>query len=1039
MSSIVFLQFSDIHFGTESNDQQEFVLNEFVPKSVRRSVPSADAVVSLFTGDITWSGKQHEFEVAMDMVKAVRQEVLDVIPTSNYAEIYIPGNHDCDRDMHDDLIKIVTSNTTHLHGAEDSTISKCLEAQTAYRNFVKQADSSSVFDVYSVTDKLYTKHRCTLAGQHFEFLLFNSAWASTKNEKAGTVCFPDWLHIDTSETPVHADTITCAAIHHPFAWYDQVTRNGFIKSIESYSNLIFAGHEHEKDAYNKTRTMQGGVTYLESPALLDVHGRTRSGLNVARISTESDEISVTTLRATKSGNIEEAEVSTYPIAREQRKVRGGLVFSPQHRDLLNEIGNNISHPTVPSLRLRDLYVFPTLKRISHDQPKTTSKTIAGGKCREELLQQKEFVVSAYEKHGKTSLCKMMCMAYAEEGFSPLLLHKPTTISADRQKLHQQLSALVSQQYAHTADEYFQIPREKRVVIIDDFDQYVIRHGTEDDFIDSLRSHFGTIMIVSLPSLELREVIDSKSSKRIRSSFAQFTIQEMGHRDRNRLVEKWEALKGANPAGSGSFVNTCARIENTLSTLLGKNLLPHLPMFILILMQQIEEKVGIESDQSTLGRLYDFLITGSLLTHATQRVSAEDASNYLAELAAYIYFSDRHPKRISSTELENWTNEYCKTWNAAFSLDRITAVLEKADMLTKIEDYYIFKFDYVFQFFVAKSITNALDEGIPLAQDRVKTISRRIYDKDAANIMVFLCYQSRHPVIISSVIEELNAIFVGQEEFNFDDLSDIRTKYDAAVENLDILKLNPSEARKQLLEKFDESKGNPTSEGPLKHPGKETVSNDFIHDYQASYMAVHIAGQLLRSYHGTLRGPRQEEMLKACYSAGFRTLGAVANLISTNSDQIAHDFVTATLEANEDVQRHDVISSVQGRISGLLDRNSFAIIKGLATSTGSRKLEVTTRNVIDSANCLTYKMVGLASHLDHHTDYPTTKVEELWQDTASQHQVRAILQDILFLDLHLYDRGYKIIQRITEKMKSNTSSEKFLVSKIKKKAPGKKRG
>ena len=93
---VLLLHLSDIHFKEGSNKVMERI--EKIPGAVQSSIDHGqiDLCIMACTGDVAFSGKKKEYQLASNFFDRLAEMIKHIPSIAELAEVYIPGNHDCD-------------------------------------------------------------------------------------------------------------------------------------------------------------------------------------------------------------------------------------------------------------------------------------------------------------------------------------------------------------------------------------------------------------------------------------------------------------------------------------------------------------------------------------------------------------------------------------------------------------------------------------------------------------------------------------------------------------------------------------------------------------------------------------------------------------------------------------------------------------------------------------------------------------------------------------------------------------------------------
>ena len=226
--SLILVQLSDIHFKSPGSN----TLLERVDKIASAIVSvdkNAKLCLLLITGDIAFSGKAAEYDIAFSFFKELHSKLLSGMPNTNTRFVFIPGNHDCDFSIINNVRDIVLPTISVDQNVPQDVIEQMISVQANYFEFVEKWNDETITQV---TNKLYGIIRMPLDKDYIEFHVINSAWMSTKNEQQGKLLFPQGLisSIPNEEAPA----LVVSLLHHPYQWFNANNSRALRNSIEFY-------------------------------------------------------------------------------------------------------------------------------------------------------------------------------------------------------------------------------------------------------------------------------------------------------------------------------------------------------------------------------------------------------------------------------------------------------------------------------------------------------------------------------------------------------------------------------------------------------------------------------------------------------------------------------------------------------------------------------------------------------------------------------------------------------------------------------------
>lgn len=265
---------SDIHFGTGPNPAAARV--QQVKAAVQAETHDVADLLLLITGDVAFSGKQAEYSIATDFI-AELEEGLKTIKAANFlGTAVIPGNHDCDFDDEGKVRPALLSTMPDtLSGVEANgdVAEQVLKVQGAFFAFEELICSRP----HPGSERLFWTREFSSSVGKILVRCFNTAWVSRKKEVAAQILFPIQVIPDISGTDA---LLVVSAFHHPYGWFNPENARAFRRLIETSSDIVFTGHEHDGEVYARTSATTN-VNYVEGAALQAAGIET--GFNLAKL------------------------------------------------------------------------------------------------------------------------------------------------------------------------------------------------------------------------------------------------------------------------------------------------------------------------------------------------------------------------------------------------------------------------------------------------------------------------------------------------------------------------------------------------------------------------------------------------------------------------------------------------------------------------------------------------------------------------------------------------------------------------------------
>ena len=268
--SIYWLHISDLHLRVGHEWSQNFVLKEMCRNIGQKRNSGIMADFILLTGDIAFSGKAEEYDLA--------KEFFDQLQTSSGVPrdrmFCVPGNHDIDRykqkNAFDGARQTLRSRSDvdKLLGDRDE-LEVLLQRQEHYREF-QESYFSNQPRTWTSDGLAYVSH-ISVDGVVFAIIGLNSAWLAEGGESdhgrllIGERQAFDALNaaLDVGEPP----HVVIAMAHHPFRLLQEFDRLPIQHRLERDVHFFHHGHLHQPESRmggpsgSQCLTVAAGATY----------------------------------------------------------------------------------------------------------------------------------------------------------------------------------------------------------------------------------------------------------------------------------------------------------------------------------------------------------------------------------------------------------------------------------------------------------------------------------------------------------------------------------------------------------------------------------------------------------------------------------------------------------------------------------------------------------------------------------------------------------------------------------------------------------
>lgn len=251
MRTITWLHLSDVHFKESDAYNMDVVLEAFlqdIPQLLAEDRLHPDFLV--VTGDIAFSGKAKEYELAWHFLDGLRARLND-LPKEHL--FIVPGNHDVDRDA------ITPVASAAIAGLDDpDKVNELLGDKESLKVLLKKFDNYAAFlqnnfegHLRFNEEEYFFVHTFKLAGRQIAIAGLNSAWASTSDEDEKIKLLVGERQVREAIKQAREADIRLALMHHPFELLRDFDREATEALLAQSSHFILRGHRHDTRLVHK--------------------------------------------------------------------------------------------------------------------------------------------------------------------------------------------------------------------------------------------------------------------------------------------------------------------------------------------------------------------------------------------------------------------------------------------------------------------------------------------------------------------------------------------------------------------------------------------------------------------------------------------------------------------------------------------------------------------------------------------------------------------------------------------------------------------
>ena len=979
--------------------------------------PDVNHLIILVSGDITFSSSNEQYLLASQFFDQIVDKVKKTKSLTPFF-LMVPGNHDCDftypNPIRDSLIKSVRKDPSQFH---IDFVGACCKVQNNFVKFVSQYMSEKDFPqpsfIYETVYLKFDKYRLRAE-------LYNSSWMSSMSEEPGTLYIPvGYLPNINDKQP--AD-LAISLIHHTPNWFQPENARYFSEYLEMSSHLIFTGHEHISSIWTKTRLWDNISTFFYEGDVLQERGEGHhSGFRIVLVDLQNRKFKVLH-KKWQTDHYHVAESSDWTaFTASIRHSPQSFKLLPEFNELINDPGASFRHPRARRLSIKDIYIPPDLSFFDKAKRQVNGlpyRKISSSDIEFSSDGPNHVVVIGSIHSGKTTICLEHFKSMYEKGYVPVYVEGSSITSKSLESFLKLLDKEYSAQYSPAdIDIFHNLPHKKKFIILDNFHYARLNTNAKFNLLASICETFPKVLCTGDLSLFIEDITAVSEGKI--SGFPDlkfYQILPFGHVLRSKLIEKWVLLGQEDLISRQELAYQHDHLKKIIDIVLGQNLVPSYPIFLLVILQRCEDEYPHDIQSSAYGYYYEYLIIQALRGIKKRNEDIDAYYNYITELANFLFENKR--RELTRDNLLTFHKWYCEEYKISTDFEETIINLMKSQILAVYSDCYRFRYSYIYYFFVAKYLANNMT--VLNIRDRVKRMCERLYQKEFSNIIIFLTHLSKDPFILEQVLNSSRDIFPGEEPQCFDralvEISDLLEEVPRIVlETRDVDK----EREKVLHAKdeisppsVEETESLPQCDYDLDAQIKDPES---IEHFTMSFLTIQVLGQILRNYYGSLKGNIKIDLGEEAYLIGLRATSRFYKKLITSKEYLVKGISNILVKEHIDTKDR-AERTARHIIFYVCVFIPKYYISHISQSLGYDKLTDTFDDVIRKHDNIGFGIIDLAIRMDCHRAFPLGEAVSLLKRIGNNILPSTILKDLVVQHLYLFPRSERERQSICDRLR-----------------------
>jgi predicted phosphodiesterase len=989
--SIVIAHLTDLHVKNESDAVlgRAGVIGRAIASEIDRSVQH---VILALGGDSAFSGEAHQLELARSFYLSVEAAIAEERPTVKTQFVVVAGNHDC------------SFSTSASHDPSSATVDR---RQANLNNYFQFTRSLGLTYTPQTAENPYVAWcHFILADFRLTFLLINTCVFSQLHEAQGSLALPlNQLNPATDTKPEYS----IALLHHPWNWFKQPDIMSPLRDrVESLADMIMTGHEHTPETVSLTRDGATKALYIAGGVLQDSDNPSKSSFMVIHIDPEQSTYSTVKFQYNDRGYYENAIECSADFSGNPARLDRRAQLSAEFMEELNALGFNIHHPRKQILALTDIFLYPDLLHVD-DATNQHSRQLKSRDVPTTLLNATRVLISGSEKCGKTCLAKSLCRSAYELGRYPLFLNGEQIQTRKPAGLRQYISNAVRTQYANIAvEEFRQLPRKDKVLILDDFDLMVETPEVRTALIKELENDFGAIILIGAESYCFDLFNADEHHESHLWQYDHYNILSFGEVLREEFIRKWLSL-GLDPSTNEVVREDVNRLTRLINGVIQKTLLPTYPLFLMIVLVQAE------SGQPTVrggsyGHLFEALVTQLLNRSKFNKISIGAKHLYLATFAYELY--RKNQASMSAQDSREWHDVYWKSIGATVDFDRLADDLTELSLLKQTEGNFSFRYRYHYCFFVAYYLA----ENIQKADTRreIRQLCRRLYHRETADILLFLSHLSNDDLVHTEMLNAADELMRGAPDANFTTDVEPLNRLEQTAPKLALPEGDPDKHRLESLQQKDaqttclsssEADGSIISAVPQD---SDSLAHEML-QLPAAFKAIQILGQYARNHADTASIEIKEKVVEGIFMLAKRLLGWFLNLLQADLPSIAGELAQTYKEEQPDIARDELLKQIGRHVFSTFELLCFVVTKHVSQSMAHDLIEPLSKAAAVEMKDIPTQFFDFGVSLERPGFIDLERLRHLKATTATNPFTTTLLRMMVLHHLYLYNVNYKVKQ------------------------------
>lgn len=989
--NICIVQISDIHFKSEDTVPRS--IRHSLIRSIRPAVRGKDLVVVALTGDLAFQGIADEYKLAEQFLDEIKSAISEEVGCQIQVAI-VPGNHDCNFvDQGESRALIAEALLARgFERIDKGVIVNCTNVQAEFRNAAKAYEATN----YTYDDPLWKEIELELQGRRVKIFGLNVAWLSKIKERYGELLFP--VHLYEARLKDSNADLNIVLMHHPAHWMAQVSYHALKALFQRDNTLVLSGHEHVSGGY-QIKCADSEYVAIEAPALVPESNKDRAGFNLVQIDLLERRGACETIYFEGDSELFEFGLQAPPVLATRHQVLEA--FNAELSDPGgNFTGGAYSGSDRGRLALADIFTYPDARVVAseEDAPLVVSTEV----LIENAEQRRKIIFIGGALCGKTTILYQAFRTYHARGRYPIYVSGSIFNNAAHSSIRNKIKEAARAQYVDGLDVLSE-KRESLVLLIDDIELLRRIPHLLKSVLEVAAADFKFLVATAEQGFNIAELLDDEVRHALSDGYS-YEVLPFGHSNRYQLVTKWCRASGIHEVEQ--LERKIHHVESTLNSVIGKNLAPSYPFYLLLILQGMETATPGALQQSSYAYYYQHLITKGLNEAGLKQDKHDEVMNYVANLAWFVRSSDN--KELSEIQLQGFNEAFGRNFHSVV-LQRRLQLLVDARLLILRKGVYTFSYPYIYHFFLGVYLSANFDN--PEVKYAVNAMCMNLRDRESANGILFLTHHNKSLEIIQKVVGVLSDCHKKYKPFAFEKDTDGLHELISESSSLSLGVVNVEQNRIEHRRRQDVADGN-VERRDLEIGDDRSELGNRLREILLMFRTGEIVGQILKNYYGSMKRPDKRRLLQEVFDSPMRMLSSLMDLMGNDPKLLAEGISSRLKEDYPDADAGDLERASRRIAFDMLGIIAFSAVIKPARDVSIEELDEDIAELVDEEKTLSLKLAQIASWLVRPGNRNTDKIKKVAADLKSHNPFAyRLLQSLGAMHVRMFSLPESEVQRL----------------------------